>query len=64
MEEQNLIEQINFAIKLFLNIILFAFIGFVIGYVFNFDAILSYKVIVFAALIGAFKSIVKVIERF
>ena len=64
MEKQNLIEQLNFTFRLFFNIILCAFLGFVFAFVFNLDSIAGYKFIIFCALIGSINSVLIVLKRF
>lgn len=64
MEKQNLIDQINFTCKLFVSIVLFAFIGFIFAYIFDLKTIIGYKLIILFAIIGSVRSVYLVLERF
>lgn len=64
MDKQNLIEEINFTCKLFVSIVLFAFVGFIFAYIFDLEIIVGYKLIISFAIIGSIRSVYLVLERF
>jgi hypothetical protein len=64
MAEQNLIEQLTFTLKIFARIFLFALIGYLITCGLEYDAIISYEIIIGSALIGAVMGVDDVLRRF
>lgn len=64
MEKQNLIKEIIFTFKLFLNVIIAAVLGFIFSFILNLDAITGYKFIINCAIIGAANSILIILKRF
>ena len=65
MEEQTtLIDQIDYACKLFIRIVIFALFGLVFSYALNIeDPIICYKIIIGFALIGSAISVFDIIKR-
>lgn len=63
MAEQNLIKQIEYTLKLFLRIIVFALFGLIFTYACNIDPISGYRIIIIFALIGSVISVFDVIKN-
>ncbi len=64
MDKQNLIEQLTFTLKIFARIFLFALIGYMLASGLEYDPIISYKIIIGVALIGAVMGVDDVLGRF
>lgn len=64
MAEQNLIDQIGYACKLFVRIVIFALFGLVFSYALNIDdAITCYKIIIGFSLIGCAVGVFDVVKK-
>lgn len=59
-----LIEQLTFTLKIFARIFLFSLIGYLAARGLEYDAIISYKIIIGSTLIGAIMGVDDVLRRF